>query len=43
MFVHHLISKGTVDERVIQVLSGKATAQDGLMNIVKELINKYKR
>lgn len=42
VFVHHLISKGTVDERVISVLNGKATAQDGLMNIVKELIKKYK-
>ena len=42
VFVHHLISKGTVDERVIDVLNKKATAQDGLMNIVKELIKKHK-
>lgn len=33
--IHHLIAEGTVDERVMRVLEGKATAQDELMEAVK--------
>ena len=33
--IHHLIAEGTVDERVLKVLEGKATLQDALMEAVK--------
>lgn len=42
VFVHHIVTKGTIDERVIAALSGKADTQNGLMNMVKELIKKYR-
>lgn len=42
VFVHHIITRGTIDERVIAALSGKADTQNGLMNMVKELIKKYR-
>ena len=41
VFVHHIVARGTIDERVIAALSGKAATQDGLMSAVKELIKKY--
>lgn len=41
VFVHHIVTRGTIDEKVINALSGKATTQDGLMAAVKELIKKY--
>lgn len=41
VFVHHIVTRGTIDEKVINALSGKATTQDGLMTAVKELIKKY--
>lgn len=40
-FVHHIVTRGTIDEKVIDALSGKAATQDGLMSAVKELIKKY--
>lgn len=43
VFVHHIVTRGTIDEKVIAALSGKATTQDGLMSAVKELIRKYER
>lgn len=42
VFVHHIVTKGTIDERVIAALSGKADTQNGLMAMVKELIKKYR-
>ena len=42
VFVHHIITRGTIDERVIAALSGKADTQNGLMDMVKELIKKYR-
>lgn len=41
VFVHHIVTRGTIDEKVIAALNGKATTQDGLMSAVKELIKKY--
>lgn len=41
VFVHHIVTKDTIDERVVAALSGKADTQNGLMNMVKELIKKY--
>lgn len=41
VFVHHIVARGTIDEKVIAALSGKAATQDGLMSAVKELIKKY--
>lgn len=41
VFVHHIVTRGTIDEKVIAALSGKAATQDGLMSVVKELIKKY--
>lgn len=41
VFVHHIVTRGTIDEKVIAALSGKAATQDGLMSAVKELIKKY--
>ena len=42
VFVHHIITRGTIDERVIGALTGKADTQNGLMDMVKELIKKYR-
>jgi len=39
--VHHIISKGTIDERVVNALSGKKKGQDSLLEAVKAYINKY--
>lgn len=33
--IHHIVAQGTVDERVLRVLEGKATLQDELMEAVK--------
>lgn len=33
--IHHIVAGGTVDERVLRVLEGKATLQDELMEAVK--------
>lgn len=43
VFIHHLVSVGTIDERVVKVLTGKAASQDYLLNMVKELVSKYKK
>ena len=43
VFVHHIVTRGTIDEKVIAALTGKATTQDGLMSAVKELIRKYEQ
>lgn len=35
VIIHHLIAEGTVDERIMRVLGGKASLQDELMEAVK--------
>lgn len=42
VYIHHIVSKGTVDEKIIKALSGKKKTQDGLMQSIKELMEKYK-
>lgn len=37
--VHHLVAKGTIDERAMQVLAGKEERQDALMEAVKAITN----
>lgn len=36
VFVHHIIASGTIDERVLSVLQGKATVQEAMMQALKE-------
>jgi SNF2 family DNA or RNA helicase len=42
VYIHHIVSKGTVDEKIIKALSEKKETQDGLMQSIKELMEKYK-
>jgi len=39
VLIYHLIALGTVDERVMEALSGKSSMQDYLMRRIKELKN----
>jgi SNF2 family DNA or RNA helicase len=39
--IYHLVCEGTVDERALTALQGKASEQESLMRAVKELMNKY--
>lgn len=39
VIVHHLVAKGTVDERVMDVLAGKATLQDAMMDALRAAEN----
>jgi SNF2 family DNA or RNA helicase len=41
--VYHLVAKGTMDERVMKVLEGKAKGQDELLAAVKARIEKVRR
>jgi SNF2 family DNA or RNA helicase len=43
VIVHHIITAGTIDERVLRVLRGKATLQEALMEAVKAAQNDKKR
>ncbi len=40
--VHHLVSKGTVDEQVMRALQSKAAGQDALMNAVKAIFERVR-
>ena len=42
VYIHHIVSKVTVDEKIVRALSGKKETQDGLMQSIKELMEKYK-
>lgn len=42
VMIHHIVAKNTIDEKIIKALSGKKETQDGLMNSIKELMEKYK-
>lgn len=37
VIVHHLVAKGTVDERVMEVLRGKKTLQDAMMDALRSV------
>lgn len=37
VIIHHLVARGTIDERVMQVLSGKADTQSALLQAVKAI------
>lgn len=39
--VHHILTTGTVDEKIIKALEGKKQTQDGLMQSIKELMEFY--
>ena len=41
--IYHLVCSGTVDERAMAALQGKAADQEGLMQAVKELMEKYNK
>ena len=40
--IHHIVAKGTIDERVIKALEEKDTSQSALIEAVKAQMNKYK-
>ena len=40
---YHLVCSGTVDEKAMAALQGKAADQEGLMRAVKELMEKYNK
>ncbi len=42
VIVHHLVTKGTIDEDVLAAIENKASGQDALMEAVKARIRKYK-
>ena len=42
VFIHHLITEGTMDERVMRVLGSKSAAQNDLLSAVKALIQEYR-
>ena len=39
--IYHVIAKGTIDEEVLDVLTGKAVRQDALIEAVKARIDRY--
>lgn len=39
--VYHIVTKGTIDENVLQVLTGKAERQDALIDAVKARVDIY--
>ncbi|WAX10902.1 hypothetical protein BV741P2_00006 [Phocaeicola phage BV741P2] len=43
VYIHHIVTKGTVDEKIIRSLGGKNETQDGLMNCIKELMEYYSK
>lgn len=40
--VYHLLVEGTMDVEVAKALSGKAATQDGLMNAIKAVVERYR-
>lgn len=42
VYIHHIVTKGTVDEKITKALSDKKETQDGLMDSIKELMEKYR-
>ena len=41
--VYHLVTKGTMDERVLKSLTGKGETQNSLLDAVKALVDKHKK
>lgn len=41
--VHHLVTRGTIDEMILQALESKKTKQEALMDAVNVLCNRYKK
>jgi len=41
VLIHHLVAAGTIDERVLEVLSGKAETQYGLLSALKARMEEY--
>ncbi len=41
VIVHKLVASKTIDQKVARVMEGKATKQEGLMDAVKALVQKY--
>lgn len=41
--IHHIVTRGTIDEKIIKSLDGKRETQDGLMESIKELMEFYSR
>ena len=43
VIIHHLVTKGTIDEQVIKALQAKEQGQSALMAAVKAKIEEYRR
>lgn len=41
--IHHIVTRGTIDEKIIKSLEGKRETQDGLMQSIKELMEFYSK
>lgn len=41
--IHHIVTRGTIDEKIIKALEGKRQTQDGLMESIKELMEFYSK
>lgn len=43
VFIHHIVSRHTLDERVVNSLQGKSSTQNALIGAIKDLVSQYKR
>ena len=43
VYIHHIITDGTIDDRIVKALDGKNDTQAGLMDCIKQLMLKYGR
>lgn len=41
--IHHIVTRDTIDEKIIKSLDGKRETQDGLMESIKELMEFYSK
>lgn len=41
--IHHIVTRGTIDEKIIKSLDDKRETQDGLMESIKELMEFYSK
>lgn len=41
--IHHIVTRGTIDEKIIKALEGKKQTQDVLMESIKELMEFYSK
>jgi SNF2 family DNA or RNA helicase len=42
VIAHMLVAEGTIDERIVDVLEGKAESQNGLMEAIKAIVKEYR-